>query len=575
MKNRAASFRSREGLLREAPIETLRQLVDGAGLRYGEKTAFCQIENKTCVSYSYLDLQSDVNALGTALWNQGMQDCHFAVLGENSYGWVVCYLTAALLGTAVPLDKELPVAVLSQMLRDSDVQGVLCSEKYADTARQAIQSVGATVRVLCWDAQAEAESVQRLIETGRKLLQAGETGFADRKIEPDALAAILFTSGTTGANKAVMLTHQNICANVYAIAQIIPYEFVSFSVLPLNHAFECNCHMLPAIYCGVEICINSSLKRMMHNLRLFRPGMSVVVPMFIDEIYNGIWNEARRNGRQYLLLGALALSRCLCFIGVDIREKLFSQVRESLGGNLSLLVCGGAPLNPRSARGLENMGIDIISGYGITECAPLVSVQLGGRIYRGGVGAPVPGVSLRIEHKGKNGVGEVWVRGNNVTPGYYRDEASNRASFDAGWFKTGDYGKLDHRGRLRLYGRKKNLIVLENGKNVHPEEIESMICEYFDYVRDVVVYEATTNFGKRRRRCIGAVISIDPRSRLGQESEESRNHAVRDDIHLLNRILTPYKRIELLRVTIDEFEKTTTRKVIRQKAVKQGAYIQL
>ncbi len=568
-------YKERLQLLEQIPLVNLREMLDDAAARYGERIAFEQVEGKNIKSYSYIRLQHDVHCLAQALWAEGYGGEHVAVIGKNSYEWICCYLAAVIVGVAVPIDKELPAGTVAQMLTDSDTSIMLCDKSYEDVAQDCGDRLD---RYFIWEKYKETpkeNSIQVMIEKGQEMLANGRNDFAQREIREKDIANIIFTSGTTGANKPVTLTHKNVCANVKSIVKSFPYVDVSFSVLPMNHAFELNCHILPAICFGMKVGICSSLKNLMRDIAAFKPGMTVVVPLFIDEVYNGIWKKARSSKQYYKLQSAIIFSNALRAIGIDKRETLFKGVRDNFGGNLSQFVCGGAPMNMKTAKGLEDLGFNILSGYGITECSPLVSVQLEGKITRGGVGPSVPGVEIHIENADKDGIGEVWVRGENVTPGYYNGKDADASTFEGEWFKTGDYGKIDNKGSLRLVGRKKNLIILPNGKNVHPEELESKILEPHDYVKDVIVYQGNVRTSTGVRECICAGISIDKDSPLAKESEQSRNEIIKNDINKLNYSLAPYKRIEQVYVTLEEFEKTATRKVIRNKAMYKGDLVAL
>lgn len=576
MRNRKYAFDARREILAAGPLQTLRDLLTSAERFHTGKTAFREVSGQTATDYPYDRLVLDARALGTALLANGAEHRHAVLLGENCALWVVSFLAVTCTGVAVPLDKELPLHDLEQLTRSSEAGMIFTSPKYFETAKQLRAAVPSVEQIVLWgtpeQAGEDAVSVQTLIAQGLALLDAGDTRFADRTVRPDDLASIQFTSGTTGANKGVRITHRNICANINAIAQTVPVEPVSFSVLPLNHTLESDCHVLSALYFGVTVCFNNSLKRMMRNLQLFRPGMAVVVPLFIDEIYNGIWINARKNGREKQLKRALRLSRTLLFFGIDARDRLFGPVRESLGGELRLLVCGGAPINTRTARGLYDMGIDIINGYGITECSPLVTVNLKGRRLLESVGAPVPGVDIRIANANVAGVGEILVRGDNVTGGYYNDPDSNAVSFEDGWFCTGDYGCIDRRGRLWIAGRKKNLIILENGKNVFPEEIESAVLNGIDYIKEVVVYEAAFTAHGYKRRHIAATVRVKPESPVAALDEQARKQQICADLQRVNRQLAAYKRITAVHITEREFRKNAAQKVIRTNVVSKGNY---
>ncbi|MBQ1955081.1 MAG: AMP-binding protein [Clostridia bacterium] len=565
----------RGALLEGGGPENLREVIKTAAELYGDKTAFSEIRGKDFVSYSYKRFYEDVNALGTALCSLGFIDRHIAVLGENSYFWIVSYFAAILSGVVVPLDKEQTEKTVKALMNKSHADAVICSGKWASAALGFGSELEKNITVVSWSQECEngALSFEGLLQKGKELLAGGETCFTQREQDAEKMSAILFTSGTTGANKGVMLSQKNICANLISIVKFIPIREPSFSVLPMNHAFEFNCHVLPAIFFGVEMAINSNMKYLLRNLRQYRPGMTVVVPLFVDEIYSGIIAKAKHDGKYKRLMAAVKISDFLRKLGIDLRRRIFKSLLENFGGNLSIMVCGGATINETAASALSSFGIDIIPGYGITECSPLVSADGEKHPVLTSVGRPVFGVEVKIASPDELGEGEILVRGNSVCLGYYEDEASNAVSFCDGWFRTGDFGKVDSDGRIYITGRKKNLIVLENGKNVHPEEVEGAIMEELGYIREVVVHEKSIVKGEKNHRCIAASISIRPDSELAVLVEDERNRIVAEDIRRVNKKLASYKRISKISVVLEEFEKTTTKKVIRELAVKGGTFI--
>lgn len=569
MRDRKASIESRRHLLADGGPSTVADVVSTAQRLYGEKIAFRELWGSEPATYSYERLARDVDALGSALTQRGYAGKHVAVLGENCYCWIVAYVTAMLLGVAVPIDKEHTPDTVGLLLDRSHADAVICSESYLGTVLEIAPGLEKPVEVICWSEKelSGAIPMKSLTELG------GDGSFLSKPVDPDRMSAILFTSGTTGANKGVMLSQRNICANLRSICLTIPVGGPSFSVLPMNHAFEFNCHVLPAVFLGVELYINSGLKYLMRNLKKYSPGMAVVVPLFVDEIYAGIISSARRQGKYRKLMVTAKVSDILRRLGIDLRRKLFKEVLDSFGGELSLLVCGGAPINPVSARGLESFGIDIIPGYGITECSPLVTADVDVSPRRCSVGRAVADVEVKIDSPDSQGEGEILVRGNNVALGYFEDGNGNYVYREDGWFCTGDIGRLDSSGRLYITGRKKNLIVLENGKNVHPEEIESAVAEELEYIRELVVHERTVLRGEKSCRCIAASISLKPESSIAGLDDETRAKTVISDIRRVNKKLASYKRIGLVHILLDEFEKTTTHKVIRDRAIKEDVYL--
>lgn len=571
MRDRKASIKSHRRLLANGGPKTVADIVRTAEKLYGDSIAFRELWGSEPAVYSYKRLARDIDSLGPALEQKGFGGKHIAILGENSYYWIVANLTAMLMGVAIPMDKELKPDTVELLLNRSHADAIICSENYREMALELSKKLEKPVQVICWGAK-DSENLLTL----ESLLEHEGTGkFLSRTRDPEKLSAIIFTSGTTGANKGVMLSQKNICANVRSITMTIPVEGPSFSVLPMNHAFEFNCHVLPAIFFGVELYINSGLKYLMRNFKKYSPGMAVVVPLFVDEIYAGIIAQAKREGKYNKLMTAVTLSDGLRKVGIDLRRKIFREVLDNFGGELRLLVCGGAPINPVSAKGLESFGIDIIPGYGITECSPLVSADVARHPKMSAVGKAVAGVEIKIDSPDSSGEGEILVRGDNVALGYFEDDGGNSVYLPDGWFCTGDIGALDPSGRLYITGRKKNLIVLENGKNVHPEEIESAVLEEIDYIRELVVHEKTVTRGEKRTGCIAATISLKPDCPVAAMPMEERNAAVIADVKRVNKRLSSYKRISLVTVLLDEFEKTTTHKVIRDRAIKEDAYISI
>ena len=573
MRYGTVSAKTRCSLLENGGPKNLKDVIETAANLYGEKTAFSEVREKVPVSYTYNRFYADVNALGTALCSLGLEGKHVAVMGENSYCWVVSWFAAVLSGVVIPLDKELTEQNVASLLNKSHADALICSGKWANAALSL--ELEKKISVISWSAECEsgAVSFEGLLQKGRELLERGETCFVNREQDAEKLSAILFTSGTTGTNKGVMLSQKNICANLISIVKFIPLKEPSFSVLPMNHAFEFNCHVLPAIFFGIELAINSNMKYLMRNLRAYKPGMTIVVPLFVDEIYSAIIAKAKHDGKYKKLMFAVKVSDFLRKLGIDLRRRIFKGLLENFGGNLSIMVCGGAKINEASAMGLTSFGIDVIPGYGITECSPLVSADAAAHPVLTSVGKPVYGVEVKIDSPDELGVGEILVKGDNVCLGYYEDEESNRVSFSDGWFHTGDFGKIDSDGRIYITGRKKNLIVLENGKNVHPEEVENAVLEEIDYIREIVVHEKCIAKGEKSYLCIAASISIKQDSPIAQLGEEERNSIVAKDIRRVNKKLASCKRISKIAVITEEFEKTTTKKIKRELAVKLGTFI--
>ncbi|HEX7536019.1 MAG TPA: AMP-binding protein [Dermatophilaceae bacterium] len=555
-------------------LRDLRELVQRSADEFGDRTAFKELDRSDEVrSYSFSQLRDDVAALGTALLAQGVAGRHVALVGESCYSYVVSYLAVVNAGAViVPLDRELTVDELVHLVKKSDADLLLYGDSLADDVpaiRDACPRLTGAVAIDLYSADTDEPDdpgVPDLLRTGRELLAQGDTSFASVAIDPDAICAILFTSGTTGANKGVMLTPRNITAVVHGAYSLHRLRPVSLSVLPINHSYEFNLHVLGAIFGGITLCFNDSVKHVRENLGRFGPEMTLMVPMIVEALFKNIWREAEKNHLATHLRYGIWLSNALRRIGIDLRRYYFIPVIQSLGGKLNMIVCGGAPLRPEVVKGMSDLGIEVYNGYGITECSPLISSNCALANIPGSVGIPIPGIRVRIDSPDADGNGEIQVKGDNVMVGYYKDADATARSFTPdGWFKTGDLGHLGRRNALFITGRQKNLIILPNGKNVQPEELEEHLLSSIEYVKEVVVHASTDEAGVEH---IVATAFLDAMfvQGVGPDEAEARFRA---DVARHNRKLAGYKQIHHAQVRDCEFTKTSTQKIKRYEA--QGA----
>jgi len=547
-------------------LRDIRELVKRAGKLYSGKIAYKEIDRQKHIrEYTYSRLERDVDALGTKMLAMGMKGYHIAVLGENSYAWVVSYLSVVNgVGVVIPIDKELMDDGIAEILNKSDADAIICSDTFVPSMENILVKVP---RIKCCIVMNPKQDypgfldMTKLIEYGKKMLDDGNRHYIDAPIDTDAMCEIIFTSGTTGANKGVMLSHRNIMTVVYGALSLIDARGVSFSVLPIRHTYECSCHILGGIYAGITVCFNDSLKRVAENMKLFKPNMTLMVPLLLESMYKKIWKQSEEHHLAGHLRYGIKFSNLIRKFGIDQRSKYFKPILDNFGGNLNQIVCGGAPLRPEIAKFLDDIGILVLNGYGITECAPLISTNSKMWNRLGSVGRVMPGVQVRIYEPDKDGNGEIQIKGDNVMLGYYKDPENTKQSFtEDGWFRTGDIGYMDKDQYLYISGRKKNLIILPNGKNVHPEEIEEIIMKKLDYVKEVVVYASASPTGNEES--INACFYID------EEYSASNNfNSIREklehDVKLLNRSLPVYKRIANISISKSEFEKTTTKKIKR------------
>jgi len=523
-------------------VRNLKELIDRSADRFIDLPAFAFERKKELVSISYRRFQSDVRALGAGLLVDGSAGCNVAVVGENSYEWILTYFAVTNIGRViVPLDKELNNAEIKNLLDDSGAETLVFSPDYADVARYMSDNAASVKNYVNMD------QIQELIYKGLDAIQGGQA-VAGQEIDENATAALLYTSGTTGKPKGVMLSHRNLASDAVAACQHVGIFGSNMLVLPLHHSFGFVAAVCSMLLKGSEICISSSLKRTVSDLTKFKPANMFLVPLFVETFYKKIWETAKKQGKDKLLKRMIGVSNVLLKAGIDVRRVLFGSIISSLGGNLKLIVSGGAPLDVKYVEGFRDIGINILNGYGITECSPIVSVNRNEYYRDGSVGLVLPCCEVRISAPDEDGHGDIYVKGDNVMLGYYGNEQATSDTFDGEWFITGDIGYMDEDGFLYVSGRKKNLIILNNGKNVYPEEIEEELL-HIEYIKEAVVYAEDNT--------IIAEVFLDT------EKMPDCAALLDQDIINLNKTLPIYKNIGKTRIRDVEFPKTTTKKIKR------------
>lgn len=551
-------------------LDTLQTLIARTYATYGDRLAMVEKNKDQLINHTSRELCESIYAVGTALNAMGLHGKHIAMLGEGSFNWIVSFFAVACgVGISVPLDKELTDYELSKLMTKADCEAVFCSKTYFKTAKLHMQNDERVKNVFTLNGKCDDEgfmSIDELIKKGKELIANGDRSYIDAKIEKDDVAAIVFTSGTTGANKGVMLTHYNFSSNVDGIIDTITQEATSFSVLPMNHVYELSCNIMTSIYMNAVIYINDSLRNILPNIQLFKPDAFNSVPLILEGIYNGIWAAAAQRGKAEPLKKLVKLSNKLLAHGIDLRNVLFASIRKNFGNTFPTLVCGGAPSRLEHVTGLYAFGFNVYQGYGLTESSPTVTLNLHAGTSPESAGFAFPKAKFKIVDPDENGVGEIWITGANLFKGYYKDEEATKASFEGEWFKTGDYGRTNDKHELFVVGRKKNLIILDNGKNVFPEEVESAVMEGIRYVHEVVAFEAVKNIKGKDHKMIAVGVYVDPKD-FPEKSHEEIEKQVLDDMTNVNRNMSAYKRIQDVMVSFEEFPKTSTRKVVRQKVI--------
>ena len=537
--------------------------------KHGDRIAYSYFDKERKVhDMTYSKLNAKILRIAAGLTDAGLAKKRIAVIGPSSVEWVASYIAILVTGgVAIPMDRELEIGVIGEFLASVDADAIIYADSFNgkfDEMMKNHKSLSKFIAVDPDETEAAKENViplAKVIENGKIAVRRG---YRYPAVENrDALAEFLFTSGTTGSSKCVMLSQTNIFSVVNSAAESVDFvpEDKIVSVLPLHHTYELAV-MLAALLYGMHVCINDSLTHVLKNFKLFQPTGLVLVPLFIYTMYKKIWAEAKRTGRDKILKVGIGASRVLNGVGLDKRRAIFKDVHESFGGNLKKIICGGAALNPKMIEFFENLGISIYEGFGITECSPLVSVTPYYARKYGSVGPCVPCCQARVEGAEKNArgyiEGEIQVKGDNVMLGYYKNDEANEAAFtDDGWFRTGDMGYIDEDGYIYITGRLKTVIVLENGKNIFPEEIEEYLA--IDKIAECVVV------GRQSGEVVNLVALVYPNFTMYPENTtiEDIGADIEKEIGKINKTLPSHKQIKKVEIREVEFEKTTSKKIKR------------
>lgn len=551
-------------------VTDLLQLVRTGAESFGEKDIYVYQENKQEKHLSYRENYERVLWFGTALCHYDLAGKKIAVVGDTHPSYMTAFFaTIASNSTIVPLDKDLNDDALIDFMNIAEVSAVIYTASfnrrlinYADR----LPTVKYFIPIIDEGEDCAKDNViafNELLEIGRMLYEGGNTAFTDIEPDLDHLAAILFTSGTTGTSKGVMLTHRNFVAATNGSDQSMTQfnrKNVFVDCLPMNHSYEITCGQLAIQNLGATMVINDSIKNVLRNFVKYKPNALMLVPLYVETMYKKIWSEIDKKGMKKKVRTAMKISDALLKVGIDMREKFFSQITGALGGNLKIIVVGGAPMRPEIISDFRSFGIYILEGYGITECSPLVAVNRLGSERPHSVGPAVECCQVRIDKQPGEETGEIVVKGENVMVGYYNNPEATAAVFtDDGWFKTGDIGYMDKDGYIYITGRKKNVIILSNGKNVFPEEIEEHLSDRADVIGESVVLGRPNASGET---VITAVIYSNPDFSKDKTKEEVEA-AVREAVTEVNKSLPVYKQVRDTELRDTEFEKTTTRKIKR------------
>lgn len=559
--------------LTNRPVIDLKQMLESSVSLYGDRTAYyTKFEKGPYQEIKYSQLLEDVNGLGTQFIAMGLKDKRIAVIGETTYMWSIAYLAAVNgTGVVVPLDKELPYDDLKNLINESEASAVLFDRKREDIFVKMLEEGDTGLEYIISQDRKTGEgaiiSQWELVDAGKKLVENGDRNFLDAQIDNEEMSIIIFTSGTTGIAKGIMLSHKNICADLMVSPVFVDLDEtdIFFSVLPIHHTFECTCDFLMPLYKGAAIAHCEGLKYITKNLQEIKPTYFLAVPAIFDALYKAIWKGIRKKGKEKTVRSAMKVSNFLRRFGIDITDRLFAEIKSVLGGRMRMMISGGAAINPDILEDLQSFGIHAIQGYGLSEAAPMGALNPQNRPKSNSCGMAFPGFDAKIADPGSDGVGEICLKGDNIMLGYYRNPEATAEVIKDGWFYTGDLGYIDDEGYIVITGRKKNVIIAKNGKNVFPEELEYQLSLY-DEIAESMAFETDSEDGTDK--IIAAGIYPDwnyMKETYGDraDDDEEVRKIIWEIVDKVNAENPAYKMIRKVNLRHSEFSKNTSKKIVR------------
>ncbi len=551
-------------------ITDLKDMLNKTRKLYGEKPAYkIKIENGKYEIFTHKEIREMIDALGTSLINLGLKGKRIAVIGENRYEWEIAYLSIVCgTGIVVPLDKSLPENELKELIERSEIEAIFYSKKYEESIKKIRFSHKNKLKhLISMDLGTHSEGIysqKELIETGKKLIEKGNREFINSEINAEEMSIMLFTSGTTSKSKVVALSHKNICSNLMDIGSIIDVtsEDVLLSILPIHHVFECTVGFLFSLYKGAQTVFCDGLRHVVENLKEYRVTVMACVPAIYERIFMNIRKQLERQGK---LEEILENEEKYKNDSMEKKKEIFKEIHDMIGGKIKLFISGAAALDPKIEEKYRLLGINIVQGYGLTETSPVVAIGTNKYNKIGSIGKTVPSVQAKIVNSNDEGIGELVVKGPNIMLGYFNNRKATNEAIKDEWFYTGDLAKIDEEGYIYICGRKKSVIVLKNGKNIFPEEMENL-------VNKIEGVEESFVFGKKQsedendikinvkivfnRQIIKDVYKV--------EKDEKIHDVLASKIKEINKTMPKYKAIKGIILTEEPLIKTTTNKIKRQ-----------
>ena len=569
---------SREKLYEYRKISNFKELVSSSADLYGDKIAFkYKITPKDtspiCITYS--QFKSDIQSLGTSLLKLNLPIKRIALIAPNRYEWCVSYLAITTGGmVVVPLDKSLPNNEIESSIIRSGADCVIFDKKYLEIFSKIQSDKSSNLKYfICMDFDEDSSDIlsyKKLLASGMQAISNGDNSFSNIEIDNNKMSIMLFTSGTTSISKIVKLSQANICANLYSIGCIakVTSKDTFLSFLPLHHTFESTTTFLYGLSCGITIAFCDGLRYIVKNLEEYEVTGLVCVPLMLEAMYKKIQKGIAESGKEKLIKIMTSVSNFLLKIGIDLRRVIFKPILKQLGGKLRVIVYGAAPMDPNTISGLTNLGINMLQGYGLTETSPVVAAENDKYKRPGSIGFALPNVEIKIDSPDEKGIGEILAKGPNIMLGYYENDEETNKVLKNGWFHTGDLGYFDEDGYLFVSGRKKNVIVLKNGKNIFPEELEILISA-LPFVAENIVYGKPDKDGDLKL-CTKIVYKPEVMEEMFKNiPKEEYHNIIWKEIKKINKTMPAYKYIRELIVTDEELIKTTTQKVKRHEEIKR------
>ena len=567
----------REPIYKAEKYTDIKDMLNKSGEKYGDRPAYLFRTDKPgkLREITHREFRKQVTKLGTKLIDMGLKDKRIAVIGENCYEWAVSYLAVVTgTGIVVPLDKALPENEIESLILRSEVEAIFYTNKYTEIMNKIKEKHNTKIQYFISMNSEKNEndiySFKQLIEEGEELVKNGDRRFIDAKIDPDVMGIMLFTSGTTAMSKAVMLSHKNIVSNLFDITSVIKLvpEDRMLSFLPLHHTFESTVGFLYPISCGCAIVFCDGIRHIGDNIKEFDITAMISVPALFEGMYRKVKKGIEKKGKWEKVQKGVKISNFLRKFGIDLRQKLFKEVHEAVGTKLRLFVAGGAALDPEYEKGFQDLGFTIYQGYGLTETSPVVAAEDDKYQRLGSIGKAFPSMEVKIDNPNKEGIGELMAKGPTVMLGYYQNEEATKETIEPdGWLHTGDLAKIDKDGYIFITGRKKFVIVLKNGKNIYPEELEALINK-IEGVKESFVYGRTED-NEDYKICAKIVYDAEIIKELyNKQNEDEIKEIIWNEVKKINKQMPAYKYIRDIIVTEKELIKTTTQKIKRHEEIK-------